>query len=229
MILNRYSTGVPLSVLAVIVFALPAVAQSPVTPLNTLVANHGSVTAGDVTFSNFQKPKILPSPLAPLGDFNDIGVTATVNPDGTVALAFVGIDPATGLASPLVASLTTGGDQIRLVSYSIGVTNPALRLHSVDQNFGPETVITGNDEAINFLYAAEPIPNYYDGLIIDQLLNTLIRGASMPSADGTGNFSGTGGILLPGGNLAGYTMANEFGLVKGHISGKVGGGQHGAH
>jgi hypothetical protein len=38
----------------------------------------------------------------------------------------------------------------------------------------------------------------------------------MPAADGSGTFSGTGGILLPGGNLAGYTMANEFGLIKGH-------------
>jgi hypothetical protein len=38
----------------------------------------------------------------------------------------------------------------------------------------------------------------------------------MPSADGTPGFSGSGGILLPGGNLATYNMANEFGLIKGH-------------
>ena len=101
------------------------------------------------------------------------------------------------------------------------VNDPNLRLHSVDQKFGPGTTITGNNSAVNGLYTSEPPANVYDLVIFDQIdqgANTVLRGANMPSADGSGSFSGTGGILLPGGNLAGYTMANEFGLIKGHWS-----------
>jgi hypothetical protein len=195
------------------------VAQTRITPLDTLVANHGSISAGNITFSNFQKPKVLPSPLALLGEFGDIGLTATANADGTVSLAFIGIDPVSGVPSPLVVSPSAGADLIRLISYSITVTDPAVRLHSVDQSFKPGTAITGNNSAINGLYTAELPPDVYDMLIFDQFdpfSGSPLRGTGMPSADGSGTFSGIGGILLPGGNLATYRMANEFGLIKGH-------------
>jgi hypothetical protein len=120
----------------------------------------------------------------------------------------------------------TGADLIRFISYSITVNDPNLRLHSVDQKFGPGTAITGNNSAVNGLYTSEPAPNVYDLLVFDQIdqgSSTLLRGANMPSADGSASFSGAGGILLPGGNLAGYTMANEFGLIKGHWSFSPGG------
>src|ERR1700704_3783724 len=96
---------------------LPAAAQPPVTPLDTLIANHGSLTAGDLTFSNFQKPKVLPSPVALLGEFNDIGVGAAVTPAGSVGLVFSGIDPATGSPRPLTVGGAAGAELVRLISY----------------------------------------------------------------------------------------------------------------
>ena len=223
-------SGVPgrfLIALAVAVAAMaPATFAQAITPLDTLVANHGSVSAGAVTFGGFQKPRILPSPLAPVDEFGDIGVSAIANADGTVSLVFTAIDPATGSPSPLAVSSAGAADLIRFVSYSITVNDPNLRLHSVDQKFGPGTAITGNNSAVNGLYTSEPPANVYDLLIFDQIdqgASTVLRGANMPSADGSGSFSGSGGILLPGGNLAGYTMANEFGLIKGHWSFPPGG------
>jgi hypothetical protein len=148
------------------------------------------------------------------------------NTDATVSLVFTAIDPATGAPTPLVVSPAGAADLIRFVSYSITVNDPGLRLHSVDQKFGPGTTITGNNSAVNGLYTSEPAANVYDLLVwdqVDQGSTTLLRGANMPSADGSGSFSGAGGILLPGGNLAGYTMGNEFGLIKGHWSFPPGG------
>jgi len=207
------------------IFTVSLLAQSPLTSLNTLVGNNGSITAGDITFSNFQFLKQLPAPLGVLADFGDIAVSANTNPDGTVSLAFVAVDPVTGAPAPLVTSPTDGGDKIRLVGYTVTVTNPGLRLHSVDQAFGPGTVITGNTNAINGLYTDEPASVLYDFLMFDSMVATqqVTRGAGMPSADGSGNFSGTGGILMPGGNLATYALANEFGLIKGHLGFDPGG------
>ena len=199
--------------------ALSALAQQAIVPLNQLVSSHGSLAAGSVTFSNFQMPKVLPSPLAVLSEFGDIGVSATTNADGTVSLVFTAVDPTTGQPSPLTSSPAGPGDLIRLVSYSVTVTDPNLRLHSVDQSFGPGTVITGNNNAVNGLYTSEPAPNVYDLLIWDTVDfgSSLLRGANMPSA------TPAAGILFPGGNLAGYTMANEFGLIKGHWNFPTGG------
>ena len=95
---NNY---LPLKLIApfVLALAIPALGQTHVVPLNTLVAGKGSLTAGDMTFSNFQLPKVLPSPIALLGEFNDIGVSVTTNVDGTVSLAFVAIDPVTAMVT----------------------------------------------------------------------------------------------------------------------------------
>jgi hypothetical protein len=161
---------------------------------------------------------VLPSPLALLGEFNDIGVSVTTNVDGTVSLAFVAIDPLTGSPQALTVSPAARGEQIRLVSYTITVANPVMRVHSINQKFGPQTAITGNSAAVNGLYTAEPPPNVYDQLLFDEFDGPGLqsRAAAMPSADGTPGFSGSGGILLLGGNLATYNLANEFGLIKGH-------------
>jgi hypothetical protein len=197
-------TTLPMLVAAI--SAIPGMAQTPIIPLNTLVANHGAISAGNISFSNFLKPKLLPSALALLGEFGDIGVTATANSDGTVSLAFIAIDPSTGAPSPLVVSPSTGADLIRLVSYSITVTDPNQRLHSVDQSFGSGTTITGNNSALSGLYTAELPADVYDLLIFDSLdfgSTQVLRGTGMPSADGSGTFAGTGGILMPGGNLVG--------------------------
>ena len=101
--MKRTTLAALMGLLGAALFAVTATAQTPIVPLDTLVANHGSVTAGDVTFSNFQKPIIIPRQVEMfLFEFNDIGVSATANGDGTVSLNFVGIDPTTGLASPIV-------------------------------------------------------------------------------------------------------------------------------
>jgi hypothetical protein len=71
----------------VLALAIPGLGQTQIVPLNTLVTSQGSLTAGDMTFSDFQLPKVLPSPMAVLGEFNDIGVSVTTNVDGTVSLA----------------------------------------------------------------------------------------------------------------------------------------------
>src|SRR3981081_2085799 len=160
-----------LSITAAAFLILPAAAQTPVIPLATLIANRGSLTVGDITFSNFQKPKVLPSPVALLGEFNDIGVSTTTTAGG-VGLVLSGIDPTTGSLRPLTVGGTAGAELIRLISYNVAVNNPSLRLHSVDQSFGPGTAISpgAGTEAFNFLYGVEPAPNNYDLLITDQLL-----------------------------------------------------------
>ena len=61
-------SGVPGKFITAVVLAVAAMAPAAfaqaITPRDTLVANHGSVSAGAVTFGSFQKPRILPSPLA---------------------------------------------------------------------------------------------------------------------------------------------------------------------
>jgi len=212
--------------LATTLITLPVMAQIPIVPVNTLVANNGSISTGDVTFSNFKMPAVLPTQVGVLlAEFGDIGASATTNADGTVSLSFVAIDPVTGLPSPLTTSPTAGGDKIRLISYTVTVTNAALRIHSIDQAFGPASAITGASALVNGLYSDEPLANVYDPLMFDTTTAppALTRAASMASADGSGTFAGTGGILMPGGELATYNMANEFGLINGRFGTDPGG------
>jgi hypothetical protein len=91
-----------------------ASAQTALIPLNQLVGG-GSITAGDLTFSNFTIPNPPPGSVTvpfsvpiPMPEFGDIAVSATANANGTVSLAFVAIDPATGAPSPLVVSPDAG-------------------------------------------------------------------------------------------------------------------------
>lgn len=185
-------------------------AQSPVVPINTIIANNGAVSAGGVTFSEFKKVRYIPTSFAVenlnVGDFGDVGVSAAANADGTVSLIFTGIDPVSGLPAPLT------GEFFRPITYRVTVDNPALRLHSVNQAFDPGAATTGNMLMANTIYTVDLIPNSYGALIQDtlQLGGAKTRLATRPSADGTAGLTGSGGILMPGGNLATYTMANEF-------------------
>jgi hypothetical protein len=215
--------------LATALIGVPASAQTTLIPLNQLVGG-GSLVAGDITFSNFAIPNMVPTNVTntfavplPIPEFGDIAAQATTNADGTVSLSFVAIDPVTGEPSPLVVGPDAGGDKFRDVTYTMTVTNPALRVHSVDQSYGG-LVITADSGALNALYAVEP-SSPWNSLMLDFSNGTLpiLRSASMPSADGTGNFSGTGGILMPGGNLATYNMASAFGFIKGHLGFPAGG------
>jgi hypothetical protein len=213
----KFSASRLIPALAGTLLALPVLAQTPTpTPtLDALIASHGSVSVGDLTFSNFQKPSVLPvTSVGLLRDFNDIAVNTTATADGSrVGLVFTAIDPGTGAPRPLVVGANAGAEVVRLISYNVTVTNPALLLHSVDQSFGPGTSIpsNANTEAMNFLVGLEPVTPVFDLLLSDQLLggNALTRGATFPSAP-------EGGFLLPGGNLAGYALENEFGIITGH-------------
>ena len=206
-------------VLAAALLALPAAAQAPITPLNNLIANNASVSAAGVTFSNFQKPKnLLPTVVAvPANlyvDFNDIGVSANANADGTVSLVFSGIDAATGLPRPLNAEF------LRPISYTVTMQNPGMRLHSVDQAFGAGTFTTGNMYIFNELFAAELVPNTDELMLYDQFARGFpapFRTANRPSANGVFDHLGTGGILFPGGNLPTFTMVTQLVAVNGRF------------
>lgn len=199
------------SALLISILNIPALlAQAPIIPINTIIANNGTVSTGAVTFSEFKKVRYIPTPFAVenlnVGDFADIGVSATANADGTVSLVLTAIDPVSGLPAPL------GGEFFRPITYRVTVNNPALRLHSVNQAFDAGAVATGNMLMVNAIYAVDLIPNSYGGLMQDTLQfgGATSRGASRPSADGTPGNTGSGGIRLPGGNLPTYTMASEF-------------------
>ena len=77
-----------LALLVAAVLTLPAMAQNGST-LKSLVATHGSISAGDLTFTNFQTPSTLPFLIygsAPVNDGNDIQVTAITTPSGATGL-----------------------------------------------------------------------------------------------------------------------------------------------
>ncbi len=209
------------------------VGQLQLVPLNQLVGG-GTLAAGGATFSNFAQPSTPPTNVtnafavpAPVPEFGDISVAAVANADGSVSLAFVAVDPATGLPSPLVVGGTQGAEKLRDITYTVTVTDPALRLHSVDQAF-EGVVVTGNSAALNGFYEVEPT-SPWNMLMFDQSNGTtpILRGASMPAADGSGTFSGSGGILLPGGNLATYNVATAFGFVHGNFGTAPGGSMDG--
>ena len=200
--------------LAAALIALPASAQTTLVPLNTLIGG-GSITAGDITFSNFTIPNPPPPSVTvpfsvpiPMPEFGDIAVSATANADGTVSLNFVAIDPATGQPSPLVVGPADGGDKFRVAGYTMTVTNPALRVRAVDQVFGSGAAITGDSNLLAGLYAVEPVPAVWDTLLLDTTTAPpqVLRATAFPSADGSAGFSGIGGIFLPGGNMATYSI-----------------------
>ena len=181
--------------IALVAAALPCTAQA-IVPLNTLLANSGSLTAGPITFSNFQVPPWLPDPtvgVRPPLEFGDIGVSATTNVDGTVTLSFVGIDPVTGLPQELAVSAAGAKELVRWALFSFTVVDSALRVHSMERSVttGPNSV--GENGIFTSLTTIEP--------------------SGMPNALGASYSMATPFTQpMPGGNLATFNMAAEFGL-----------------
>ncbi len=199
--------------------AVSALAQTPIVPLSNLVANQGSVTAGPLTFSNFKMPKVLPyQGIAQfLTEFNDLGISAITNPDGTVSLQFVFIDPTTGLITPIQVGGANGVNEfVRLVSYTVSVNDPAQRIHDVEQAYGPLTHSTTFESApFNFLFNVEPA---FVAAFNQQFMDTLRSegpGAPPPPNVPYG--------VMPGGNLATYNLQTEFGFLRGHLGFASGG------
>ena len=160
---------------ATLLVSLSASAQTPT--VKSLVASHGSIVAGDLTFSNFQTPAALPynffGTLFP-NDGSDIAVSATTTANGRVGLTFTAIDPATGNPKPWVASVAAGGggggkggsggggatlpsDITRLFAYDVTVTNPNLLMSSMDVAYGPGTTASGVVGYENMTYYVDPV------------------------------------------------------------------------
>ena len=109
-ILTTTSQALPV-VLALLGLTLPAAAQTGPT-LKSLVATRGSITAGDLTFSNFQAPATVPFlfyGVTTPNDGSDLQVTAITTPDGRTGLKFTAINPTTGQPQPYAVDVSPGG------------------------------------------------------------------------------------------------------------------------
>ena len=113
--------------LAAFVMTLTASAQAALTRVDQLVGTGATLVAGDLTFSNFTLPPLPIAASPPLDGVGDIAASAVVNDDGTVALSFIAIDPATGAALPILGAALT------CIAYDVAVTNPDRLLRSVNQ------------------------------------------------------------------------------------------------
>ena len=91
-------------------FALPGLAQTGPT-LKSLVATHGSITVGDLVFSNFQTPQVMPFIMygtAATNDGSDVMVTPFTTAAGRMGLQFTAINPTTGVAQPFGVDVAPG-------------------------------------------------------------------------------------------------------------------------
>lgn len=98
-----------LATLAVIATSLSASAQTEQV-LKRLVMNRGSLAVGDVVFTNFQTPRLVPSTFMDSlpNDGNDVDVRTTLTADGRVGLVFAPIDSTTGVATPFHIDAASG-------------------------------------------------------------------------------------------------------------------------
>ncbi len=207
-----------LALLGAAVLTLPAMAQNGST-LKSLVATHGSISAGDLTFSNFQTPSTLPFLIygsAPVNDGSDIQVTAITTPSGAMGLQFTAINPATGQPQVFGVDVSPGGrgggggntlpgSLARNVTFDVLVTNPQRLLASADSSFGPGTttfagggVFTFSAGAVNFTYSLDPVTNGPTAIITDQFFATADSKYPM------------GGSPLPGGYLRSFRFGSEL-------------------
>ncbi|KAB2660573.1 MAG: hypothetical protein DVB31_13845, partial [Verrucomicrobia bacterium] len=122
-------------------------AQAPMVRVDQLVGTGASLVAGDLTFGNFTLPPLPIAASPPLDGVGDIAASAMVNDDGTVSLSFTAIDPATGVARPIL------GAALKAIAYDVAVTNPDRLLGSVNQSFGPATTA-----ALHILTYRQPAP-----------------------------------------------------------------------
>ena len=209
--------------------AMPILAHAQAAPtLKQLVDTHGSLVAGDVTFTNFRTP--FPSGglafanVRSYGVGDDISVRAEVAADGSFKLVFTAIDRATGLPTPAFIdaahSAAAPTDQAYNMSYDVVVTNPNFKLHSVDNTWGPATTSWGASAAVTYVaYSNAGAGNAPCLCIIylDQFISSTYVTGRPP-----------GGALLPqveswtavGTNdYSAYRIGNLWGLVSGNWGG----------
>lgn len=142
--LRRQSASLCLSTSVSLLLLLPTLAAAQVGPtLKSLVTGRGSISVGDVTFTNFRTPFEWPmvfvdGPLVP--DRGDrTAVSASVAADGHVDLIFTAIDALTGLRLPQVSATAVPNDYLAFVTYDVVVTDPGRALHAYSLAFGPAT------------------------------------------------------------------------------------------
>lgn len=213
-----------LSLSSAALFALPAKAQSGPT-VKSLVATHGSVSAGDITFTNFQTPATLPFVTfgaAQTNDGGDVQVTPITTPDGRMGLKFTAINPSTGQPQPFAVDITPGGagggkggsggaggglpgSLARNVTFDVVVANSQRLLANVDAGYGPGTStqagagrFTFGAGAASFIYSLDPLTGAPAALVVDQYFAT---------ADSK---SPAGGSPLPGGYLRSFRFGHEL-------------------
>ena len=165
--------------LALSILPPPAAAQAPLVRMGALIGTGAMLVAGDLTFSNFTLPP-LPIPASPpLDGVGDIAASAAVDADGNVALAFTAIDPATGVAVPIV------GATLKAIAYDVTMTNPARLLSTVNQSFGPLT--TAAFHLLTYRPPAPTPPRFASGI------------AGQITTDDTLFFDDTSDVFVAGG------------------------------
>lgn len=178
--------------------------------LKNLVANHGSLSVGDVVFTNFRTP-LIPANLVILGDTfpklrdgADVTVQASVGADDRINLVLTLIDPATGLPSPYRVDAKTGAalptDIINYLEFDAVVTNLQRRLHGFDRAFGPGATAVMGSAAFNWVSFFDATnSNQFSPVTNDQLVNGI-------------DFFNAGPVTLSGGDRAGARFAAHWGL-----------------
>lgn len=199
-----------LSALVIFSSITPAFGQTSEV-LKNLVVNHGSLAAGDVVFTNFRQPLLVPNTVVLLGDTfpalpdgADVSVSASVAADGRINLVFTAIDPATGLPKPYRTNAKPGAalptDILKYVEYDVVVTNPIRRLHGFDRSFGPGTTAVFGNSAFNWVYFFDATSlNQYTGVAFDQIVNGQ-------------QFYNVGAVTLHGGDRAGARFGVQWGI-----------------
>ena len=214
---------------------LPNTASAQAPTIKSLVASHGSIVAGDLTFSNFQAPALLPyySYGSLANDGGDVAVTATTTSSGRTGLTMTAIDPATGKAKPWAIDAAPGGvggknggggttflgDVTRHITFDVTVTNPQSLLSSVDTSYGSGTfTVLGTARFPNFAgaenltYYMEPGTNTPYLMINDQYWsNTNLKSSSLGGYGTVPN----GGSPLPGGYLRSFRFGSQMMLTVG--------------
>ena len=212
--------------LLALVLALPAAVQAAEPTLKSLVDGHGSVVAGDVMITNFRTPVVSGFGFADVrsyGKGDDVTLRAELSAAGKINLIFTAIDPVTGVPTPAFIDAANGAaaspNQAYYMTYDVVVTNPALKLHAVDNTWGPSTVSAGASAAVNLLYYFNAAGGNGSGttLYLDAFVNSqYLSGRPL------------GGMLLP--QVENWTTvgnndyyAYRFGSVWGLVSGPWGG------
>ena len=227
--------GSRFSILGAVLLALPALALAQNGPtLKSLVATHGSVTVGDLVFSNFQTPQAMPFIMygtAATNDGSDVMVTPVLTSAGRAGLQFTAINPTTGLPQPFGVDAAPGsasggggggkngggnpalpGGLTRVATFDVAVSNPQKLLANVDGSFGPNTVtlagagmFTFSAGAASITYAMDPVTSAAGILVDDQYFGSQ---EVKFSAGGFNTLTGT--ASLPGGYLRSFRFGNEL-------------------